>query len=113
MPVAWSTCTRPTAAPARRSRAPSSKVSASSPAPDLLFWHEGKSWALELKSDGGHLSEAQADMLDRLGKAGVTTAVAHGIDSAIAILENWGFLRGKAQTRLDDNADNLAEGALY
>ena len=67
-------------------------------APDLLLWHAGKSYALELKADaGGRVSESQADMLDRLGKAGVLTAVATGIDSALATLEGWHLLRGSVQ----------------
>ena len=66
-------------------------------APDLLLWHQGRSYALELKADAGRVSESQVDMLDRLGKAGVTTAVATGIDSAIATLEGWQLLRGAVQ----------------
>ena len=66
-------------------------------APDLLLWHEGRSYALELKADAGRISESQADMLDRLGKAGVTTAVATGIDEALAALEGWQLLRGAVQ----------------
>jgi VRR-NUC domain len=81
-------------------------------APDLLMWHQGRSYALELKAEAGRVSESQADMLGRLGKAGVLTAVCHGIDPALATLEGWQLLRGKAQTRLDDNANNLAASAL-
>jgi hypothetical protein len=81
-------------------------------APDLLLWHAGKSYALELKAQAGRVSESQAAMLDRLSKAGVAVAVCHGVDRAIAVLEGWQLLRGKAQTRLHDNADNLAATAL-
>jgi hypothetical protein len=81
-------------------------------APDLLLWHEGKSYALELKAEGGETTPAQIEMLTRLKDAGVLTAVGTGIDNAIAILEDWGLLRGKAQTRLDNDANNLAAGAL-
>jgi hypothetical protein len=66
-------------------------------APDLLLWCDGKSYALELKAESGRVSESQADMLDRLGKAGVATAVCHGIDSALATLEGWHLLRGSVQ----------------
>jgi VRR-NUC domain len=65
-------------------------------APDLLLWHEGKSFALELKAARGRISEAQAEMLARLSDAGVFTAVCHGVDRAVAVLETWGLLRGTA-----------------
>jgi hypothetical protein len=55
-------------------------------APDLLLWHEGRSYALELKAQAGRVSESQADMLGRLNRAGVSTAVCHGIDNAVAML---------------------------
>ena len=65
-------------------------------APDLLLWHDGRSYALELKADAGRLSEAQIAMLQRLADAGVYTAVAHGVDRAVACLEAWKLLRGRA-----------------
>jgi hypothetical protein len=63
-------------------------------APDLLLWHAGQSFALELKSETGRVSSSQSDLLDRLRKAGVATAVCRGLDSALATLEGWGLLRG-------------------
>jgi hypothetical protein len=55
--------------------------------------HAGKSFALELKSETGRVSTAQAEMLDRLSGAGVTTAVCRGIDQALRCLEGWqGYL---------------------
>jgi hypothetical protein len=65
-------------------------------APDLLLWHAGKSYAIELKADDGKLRESQVEMLRRLSEAGVATAVCHGLDEAIACLEGWELLRGKA-----------------
>src|SRR6516165_3894035 len=44
--------------------------------PDILLWHDGNAFALELKSETGALSDAQITMLARLGNAGVHTAVA-------------------------------------
>jgi hypothetical protein len=64
--------------------------------PDVLLWHAGKSYALELKAEGGRLTESQADFLRKLADAGTVTAVAHGIDYAIKQLEDWGLLRGHA-----------------
>ena len=42
-------------------------------------------------------SVAAALVLDRLGKAGVATAICHGIDNAVATLEDWQLLRGAVQ----------------
>ena len=63
-------------------------------APDLLLWCDGKSFALELKAAAGRVTESQREMLDRLSKAGVFTAIARGLDHALAILEDWQLLRG-------------------
>ena len=65
--------------------------------PDIIIWHLGKSYALEVKAEKGRLSDAQSEMLDRLNKAGVVTAVCHGLDPALATLEGWGLLRGSVQ----------------
>jgi hypothetical protein len=66
-------------------------------APDVLLWYAGKSFALELKSENGRVSEEQADLLRRLSETGVVTAVAHSIDQAIRYLESWCLLRGWMQ----------------
>jgi hypothetical protein len=62
---------------------------------DLLFWHRGNSYALELKSLGGRLSDAQLEFLARFNDAGGHSTVAEGLDRAIAVLEAWGLLRGR------------------
>ena len=56
-------------------------------APDLILFHDGKSFALELKSEDGRPTEAQLAMIDRLSAAGVYTASCHGIDPALRCLE--------------------------
>ena len=63
---------------------------------DLLLWHNGNSFALELKSPGGRLSDAQLEFLARFNDAGGHGASAEGVDRAIACLEGWGLLRGRA-----------------
>jgi len=63
-------------------------------ASDLLLWHQGNSFALELKAPGGRLSEAQLEFLARFNDAGGHTANAEGIDRALACLSAWGLLRG-------------------
>ena len=65
--------------------------------PDILAWHDGKAFAMEIKAEDGRLSEAQAEMISRLDSAGVFTAVCHGLfDRCLACLEAWALLRGKA-----------------
>jgi hypothetical protein len=66
-------------------------------ASDLLLWHRGNSFALELKSPGGRLSDAQLEFLARFNDAGGYSASAEGIDRAIACLEGWGLLVGRRQ----------------
>jgi hypothetical protein len=65
-------------------------------AADLLLWHRGASFALELKRPGGRLSDAQREFAARFADAGGHTAVAEGVDEAIAVLEGWQLLRGRA-----------------
>jgi hypothetical protein len=66
-------------------------------APDLLLWHNGRSFALELKAEGGQVTEMQRRMLNDLSAAGVQTALAHGLRGALTVLEDWGLLRGRLQ----------------
>ena len=63
-------------------------------ASDLLLWHRGKSFALELKAEGGRATQAQIDFLSDMKKAGAFTCLADGLDRALAALEQWGLLRG-------------------
>jgi VRR-NUC domain len=63
----------------------------------LLLWHRGNSFALELKSPGGRLSDAQLEFLARFNDAGGHSASAEGVDLAIACLEGWGLLVGRRQ----------------
>jgi len=64
-------------------------------ASDLLLWHQGNAFALELKAPGGRLSEAQLEFLARFNDAGGHSACAEGLDRALACLEGWGLLRGR------------------
>ena len=64
---------------------------------DLLFWHRGNSFALELKSLGGRWSDAQLEFLARFNDAGGHSAIAEGLDRALACLEAWGLLSGRSQ----------------
>jgi hypothetical protein len=66
-------------------------------AADLLLWHDGKSYALELKAKGGRVSQAQCAFLADMQRAGAFTCVAEGLDAALRTLEAWKLLRGTAQ----------------
>ena len=67
--------------------------------PDVLVLHQGKLHGLELKVDGGKVSPAQSAAMAALTEAGAVTAVAWDLDQALLMLEGWGILRGKAQSR--------------
>ena len=64
-------------------------------ASDLLLWHAGRSYALELKAEGGRLSDNQKLVIDRLRVCGATCAVAFGLTAALHQLEEWQLLLGK------------------
>jgi hypothetical protein len=66
-------------------------------ASDFLLWHQGTSFALEIKAVGGRLSDAQLDFLARFNDAGGHSACTEGLDRALACLEAWGLLFGRAQ----------------
>ena len=64
---------------------------------DLLFWHRGNSFALELKAPGGRLTDMQLEFAARFADAGGHSAVAESIDRALACMEAWGLLSGRSQ----------------
>jgi VRR-NUC domain-containing protein len=74
-------------------------------ASDLLLFRPGacphcgsarlEGFALELKSDGGRLTDAQREFLWRFSEVGGHTCVAEGLDRALAVLEQWEILRGR------------------
>jgi len=66
-------------------------------AADILLWHRGNAFALELKAPGGRLSDAQLEFLARFNEAGGHSACAESVDRALACLEAWGLLKGHAQ----------------
>jgi VRR-NUC domain len=67
--------------------------------PDVILVRNGKAYALELKAPGGRLSDAQRQAHDALRAAGAEVATAVGLDDAVAQLEGWGLLRGRADLR--------------
>jgi hypothetical protein len=65
--------------------------------PDLILIKDGRTYGLELKADKGRVSPAQTKAHEEMRAAGVTVAVATGIDDALAQLERWQLLRGQTQ----------------
>jgi hypothetical protein len=61
---------------------------------DLLLWHRGRAFALELKAEGGRPTEQQMQFVSDFNAAGGFGTIASGIDEAIRVLETWGLLRG-------------------
>lgn len=62
-------------------------------AADLLLWHSGNAYALELKREGGRQTESQKAFAARFEAAGGVYAIAYGIDQALAVLSGWGVLK--------------------
>jgi hypothetical protein len=65
--------------------------------PDVIAIHQGRCYAMESKPEGGRPTETQLSTIAALEAAGAFTAVAEGLDRALAVLEAWGLLRGRAQ----------------
>jgi hypothetical protein len=64
--------------------------------PDVIVIREGRVYGLELKAPGGRASAAQLETLAAMEAAGAYTCVAEGLDRALAVLEQWRILRGRA-----------------
>lgn len=60
---------------------------------DLLLFHDGRLYALELKAEGGRASEHQLKFLSDIDRAGAYTAMPTGLNAALATLEAWGLLK--------------------
>jgi hypothetical protein len=61
--------------------------------PDVFAVHNGRCFALELKAEGGRVTDKQFETMDALREAGAFTCIAEGLDRALAVLESWGLLR--------------------
>jgi hypothetical protein len=63
---------------------------------DLVFLHQGKFYALELKSPGKTPDPDQVAFLASIVEAGGHAEYVDNLDDALATLEGWGLLRGAA-----------------
>jgi hypothetical protein len=66
--------------------------------PDTCWIKDGRAYFLELKAEGGKLSENQERVLIKLREAGAMATHCHGLDQALRILEGWKLLRGSASS---------------
>jgi hypothetical protein len=64
--------------------------------PDVIAIHQGRVYGLELKADGGRPTPKQLEAVAQMEAAGAYCCIAHGLDRALATLEQWGLLRGHA-----------------
>jgi hypothetical protein len=67
-------------------------VGARAGVPDVIAIHQGRCYAVELKTDVGRLTNVQAAALAALERAGALTAVCRGLDAALHRFEAWGLL---------------------
>jgi hypothetical protein len=65
--------------------------------PDVIAIHEGRCYGLELKAEGGRPTDKQLATIAAMEAAGAFTCAVEGLDRALAVLEAWGLLRGRAQ----------------
>ncbi|HEV7432806.1 MAG TPA: VRR-NUC domain-containing protein, partial [Steroidobacteraceae bacterium] len=78
--------------------------------PDIFIIMNARVFAMELKAPGRRPEPEQREALAALQRAGAITAVCDSIDQAVAILEGWGVLRGRAQLRtIGDLATRMDE----
>jgi hypothetical protein len=63
---------------------------------DIIAVHQGKILALELKAENGRPSKSQREFLSDIERAGAFTAMPRGLDAALATLEAWRLLIGRA-----------------
>ena len=60
---------------------------------DLLLWHNGHSYALELKTEKGKITPEQGLFGNDFEGAGGEWAWAKGLDSALRMLTEWGLIQ--------------------
>jgi VRR-NUC domain len=60
-----------------------------------MIVHSGNLYCVELKREGGRLSDTQQQVLIKLREAGAMATHCHGLDQALRVLESWGLLRGR------------------
>ncbi len=62
---------------------------------DLILLHDGRVFALELKTEDGRPTSAQTQFISEFRAAGGEASIANGLDQALRTLETWGVLQGR------------------
>jgi len=73
--------------------------------PDVIVIHAGRCYALEIKAPDGRATPKQHEAIAAMEAAGACTAIAEGLDRALACLEAWGLLRGVREPRRQRQAN--------
>ncbi len=60
--------------------------------PDLIFFHKGNAFAIELKAEGGNVSDAQTVTLKKLHDNGVHTRICFTHEAFIGILKEYNII---------------------
>jgi hypothetical protein len=64
--------------------------------PDVIVIKDGRTYGLELKAEGGRATPKQLESVAAMEAAGAYCAIAEGLDRALACLEAWDILKGRA-----------------
>lgn len=57
--------------------------------PDLILVHKGQTYGIELKAEGGRLTDIQRETHGRMRKAGTKIAIAKSLDEVIGLVRSW------------------------
>lgn len=60
---------------------------------DINILHDGRFYALELKTPGGKATKSQIEWQCNVLANGGCAAIAAGVDQAIEVLKGWGLVR--------------------
>ena len=81
--------------------------------PDIIIIINNGVFGLELKAEDGRLTDIQRQTIEAMRRAGAIVAVAHGLDEAIAQLEQWQLLRrDRNSTRAEMKTGTRATATL-
>ena len=64
--------------------------------PDVIVIHQGRCYAMEIKAPGGRATPKQLEAIAAMEAAGAYCCIAEGLDRALAVLEGWQLLKGRA-----------------
>ena len=67
-------------------------------ASDLLLFHAGQFFALELKAEKGRVTPEQDEFIAAIRDAGGFAWCAKGLDEALITLRFWGLIKGETQS---------------